>query len=146
MIRIDKASQLEAKEYVLNKTMIRPKTTIWSPVLWLVFLIFVGSGIGIVVTKIFDIYFQLTITQSIIFIVGSIVILLLLGMRRELILCIKCYQHYAPEEYRRLCLCKPTCSEYALIVLKKYNFMKAIYLIYIRLTKTCRDTYKIDYP
>ena len=146
MIRLDKKSQLEAKEYVLNKTMMRPKTTIWSPVLLLMFLIFVGSSIGFVIAKIFDVYFSSNVTRSIIFIVGSVVLLLLFGMRRVLILCVECYQHYAPEEYRRLCLCKPTCSEYALIVLKKYNFIKAIYLIYIRLTKTCRDTYKIDYP
>ena len=124
MILLDKKSQLEAKEYVLNKTMIRPKTAIWSPVLLFVFLIFVGGGIGIVIAKIFDIYFPSNVTQPKIFIVGSVVLLLLFGMRRLLILCVECYQHYAPEEYRRLCLCKPTCSEYALIALKKYNFIK----------------------
>lgn len=145
MIRLDKKSQLEAKEYVLNKTMIRPKTTIWSPVLLCIFLIFLGSGIGIVIAKIFDIYLSSNVTRSIIFIVASIALSFLFGMRRVLIFCVECYQHYAPEEYRRLCLCKPTCSEYALIALKKYNFIRAMYLIYIRLTKTCRDTYKIDY-
>lgn len=146
MIQLDKKSQEEARVYVLSKTMIRPKTTIWSPVLLFVFLIFVGSCIGIVAAKIFDFYFPPNITRSIILIVVSVVLLLLFGVRRILILCVECYQHYAPEKYRRLCLCKPTCSEYALIVLKKCNFMKAISLIYIRLTKTCRDTYKIDYP
>ena len=34
----------------------------------------------------------------------------------------------------------------ALILLKKYNFIKAIDRIYIRLTRTCKNTYKIDYP
>ena len=146
MIRRDEKSQLEAKEYVLNKTLIRPKTTIWSPVLLFMFLIFVGSCIGIAIAIIFDIYFSPSIARSIIFIVESMVLLFLFEMRRVLILCVECYQHYAPEDYRRLCLCKPTCSEYALIVLKKHNLIKAMYLIYIRLTKTCKDTYKIDYP
>ena len=146
MIRCDKNSQLEAKEYVLSKIMIRPKTTIWSPVLLLLFLSLAGSGFGIVVANFFDIYYAANITRTIICIVASVVLVILFGMRRVLILCVECYQHYAPEEYRRFCLCKPTCSEYAIIVLKKHNLMNAMYLIYIRLTKTCRDTYKIDYP
>ena len=146
MIQSDNKSQIEAKEYVLNKTIIRPKTKIWSPVLLLAFLIFLGSGMGIVIVTIADNYFSSNITRSIILIVGSVFISVLFGMKKLLIFCVECYQHYAPEEYRRLCLCKPTCSEYALIVLKKYNLIKAMHLIYIRLTKTCRDTYKIDYP
>lgn len=146
MIRCDKNSQLEAKEYVLSKIMIRPKTTIWSPVLLLLFLSLAGSGFGIVIANFFDIYYAANITRTIICIVASVVLVFLFGMRRVLILCVECYQHYAPEEYRRFCLCKPTCSEYAIIVLKKHNLMNAMYLIYIRLTKTCRDTYKIDYP
>lgn len=146
MIQSDNKSQIEAKEYVLNKTIIRPKTTIWSPVLLFIFLIFLGSGMGIVIVTIADNYFLSNITRSIILIVGSVFISVLFGMKKLLIFCVECYQHYAPEEYRRLCLCKPTCSEYALIVLKKYNLIKSMHLIYIRLTKTCRDTYKIDYP
>ncbi len=37
------------------------------------------------------------------------------------LLCIKlveCYQHYARIDIRRACLCMPTCSEYAISVLK----------------------------
>ena len=146
MIQADKKSQLEAKNYVLNKTIIRPKATIWSPVLLFVSLIFAGMGVGIVILKILDLYIAVNMICSVMIILGSIFLLLLLGLKRILILCVACYQHYAPEEYRRMCLCKPTCSEYALIVLKKHNLFKAMYLIYVRLTRTCRDTYKIDYP
>ena len=60
---------------------------------------------------------------------------------------IKLYQHYADEDVRRRCVCKPTCSEYAIIVLKKYGVLIGIYKIYIRLFKTCYGTvYKIDEP
>ena len=146
MIKTDINSQEIAKDYVLNKTLIRPKTKIWSPVLLLAILIFIGACIGIVFTKVLASYLSLNSISSIMLIIGSIVVSLMLGLKQVLILLVECYQHYAPEKYRRLCLCKPTCSEYALIVLKKYSLFKAVYLIYIRLTKTCRDSYKIDYP
>ena len=146
MIQIDEKSQLEAKNYVLNKTIVRPKTTMWSPVLLLVVLLFAGSGVGIVIAKIANRYCSVSITFLVLSMLIGVLISILFGLKKILILCVECYQHYAPEEYRRLCLCKPTCSEYALIVLKKYNLVKALRLIYIRLTKTCRDTYKIDNP
>ncbi|KAA5217934.1 membrane protein insertion efficiency factor YidD [Bacteroides finegoldii] len=60
---------------------------------------------------------------------------------------VKLYQRYAPEETRRKCLYKPTCSEYAILALKKYGLVKGLYKIYIRLFKTCRGIeYGIDYP
>ena len=66
------------------------------------------------------------------------------------ILCItivKCYQHYAKEQTRRRCLCKPTCSEYALICLKKYNIIKALKKIHRRLFITCNGGfYRMDEP
>ena len=65
-------------------------------------------------------------------------------------LCIKlveCYQHYAKEETRRKCLCMPTCSEYAIAVLKKYCLVIALCKIHKRLFKTCKDgIYKKDPP
>ena len=60
---------------------------------------------------------------------------------------VKCYQHHASEERRRRCLCKPTCSEYAILCLKKYIFFYALYKIYKRLFVTCKgEDYKIDMP
>lgn len=65
-------------------------------------------------------------------------------------LCIKfieCYQHYAKEETRRRCLCVPSCSEYAILCLKKYELIKALIKIRKRLFVTCKgDDYIIDYP
>lgn len=60
---------------------------------------------------------------------------------------VRVYQRYAPESLRRQCSCQPTCSEYALLVLEKYNCLKAIYLICKRVTHTCPQAgYKLDYP
>lgn len=59
---------------------------------------------------------------------------------------VECYQHYAKEQTRRRCLCKPTCSEYAIEVLNKYCVFVALYKIYKRLFKTCKNDFKIDLP
>lgn len=63
-----------------------------------------------------------------------------------LILIVKCYQRYASDDLRRSCVCMPTCSEYAIIAIKKYNLFKAVRMIYIRLTKECQGDYHIDFP
>ena len=60
---------------------------------------------------------------------------------------IECYQHYAKEKTRRKCLCVPSCSEYAIICLKKYCLIKALLKIRKRLFVTCKGTdFKIDMP
>lgn len=64
-------------------------------------------------------------------------------------ICIKlveCYQHYASEDLRRSCVCMPTCSEYAIMVLKKYNLVKAFKLIFVRLVYGCKGNYHKDFP
>lgn len=60
---------------------------------------------------------------------------------------VKIYQRYAPESLRRQCTCLPTCSEYALLALRKYAWPKALLLIIRRVTLTCQEPgYKTDYP
>lgn len=72
---------------------------------------------------------------------------LLLFYRKFLIILIELYQHYAPEHIRRKCICMPTCSEYAIICIRKYNIFKALWRIYNRLTHECiGQRYHIDNP
>ncbi len=60
---------------------------------------------------------------------------------------IRLYQRYAPEHVRRRCVCMPTCSEYGILCLQKYNLIKALLKIYKRLFKTCGpNDYIIDWP
>lgn len=60
---------------------------------------------------------------------------------------VECYQHYAAEETRRRCLCIPSCSEYAILCLKKFGLIKALLKIRKRLYVTCQGPdYKIDWP
>ena len=93
-----------------------------------------------------NLHIKLNTAVSILIVMGVIIVVFMIALKKIATICVECYQHYAPQEYRRLCLCKPTCSEYALLVLKEYNLIKAICLIYVRLKRTCKDTYKIDFP
>ena len=65
-----------------------------------------------------------------------------------LIILVKYYQNTAKEETRRRCLCIPSCSEYAIISLKKvFPLAIALLKIHKRLYKTCDgQDYKIDFP
>lgn len=71
----------------------------------------------------------------------------LLMVRKAAIGAIHLYQHYASETVRRRCLFKPTCSEYAVLAIRKYGVIIGCIKIYFRLFKRCRGTiYSIDYP
>ena len=60
---------------------------------------------------------------------------------------VECYQHYASEETRRKCLCIPSCSEYAILCLKKFELIYALIRIRKRLFVTCKgNSYIIDFP
>jgi len=60
---------------------------------------------------------------------------------------VKLYQHYAPEDVRRRCLLKPTCSEYMIMAVQKYGVIKGVYKGIYRLLYVCRGTiFRIDYP
>jgi putative component of membrane protein insertase Oxa1/YidC/SpoIIIJ protein YidD len=72
--------------------------------------------------------------------------LVLLSLKDIAIICIKIYQHYASEHTRRKCVCMPSCSVYALMVLRKYSFFKAVRLIIKRLERCSGPVCFIDYP
>lgn len=73
---------------------------------------------------------------------GSIV-----ALKSAVIGAIKLYQRYAPEDVRRRCLFKPTCSEYAIIAVKKYGVIRGLHKSYIRLFKRCHGRiYMVDEP
>lgn len=59
---------------------------------------------------------------------------------------VKLYQHYAPEEVRRRCHMIPSCSDYAIISLKKYGLVIGGILSFLRLYKRCDGVYRIEYP
>ena len=124
--------QKEAREYCLFRPLERPKLK-WSKVLGILI------GVEILVSSLSYALSLWRGTFLIYYIPGNLLCFISTG-KQILIGIVKLYQRYAPEETRRKCLYKPTCSEYALSV-------KGLYKIYIRLFKTCRGIeYGIDYP
>ena len=147
MIQTDKKSQSEARYYVLNKQLQKPSTTVIVPILFVLGIIAFGTVLGLIILGIIEKYIDSLEINKLMLVIGIIVFLLICMIKPILILCIRCYQHYASENIRRSCLCKPTCSEYAIIVIKRYCLIKALVLIYIRLFRTCTGKIdKIDFP
>lgn len=119
--------------YVLFRPMYRPNITLAKTIPFIVlFLVLVG---GIVYLK----GWKIGLLSG-----GAI---LLLFSRFILIKLIELYQHYAPEEVRRKCMLKPTCSEYAIIAIRKYGPFYGMFKTIMRLFFVCRgDIYHIDNP
>ena len=74
-----------------------------------------------------------------------IIILFMLSLRFSLIWFVRVYQHYAKSETRLRCLMVPSCSEYAIMALKKYGAIVGSYKSIKRLFR-CRPPGGIDYP
>ena len=147
MILKDEKSQLEARDYVLNRQLPRPSTTVIVPILFTLGIVAFGTTLGLIILIFLESYSSALEINKTLLIIGSVAFVFICMIKPLLIICIKCYQHYASENIRRSCMCKPTCSEYAIIVIKRYCLIKALVLIYIRLFKTCTGRiYKIDFP
>lgn len=88
-----------------------------------------------------------TTAFCVLYCITFIVVMGLFSLKKAVIGAVKLYQHYAPEEVRRRCLFKPTCSEYAILAIKKYGLIIGLVKTYVRVVYKCRgNIYRIDYP
>ena len=129
------------REYIQKKPLARPKTNLITICFILVMYAIIALIEAYIVVYLFGLQ-SFTISIMIV----SFAVNFFFWIKYIAIKLVECYQHYAKEETRRRCLCKPTCSEYAICVLKKYFVFVALYKIYKRLFKTCKNDYKIDFP
>lgn len=134
------AQEQEAEEYCLHHKLERPSLHIKVALGVSLLYIIAVSALVVFLHQYLGISVLLSIDFSILLSIPFI-------GRNFLIYCIQVYQHFAPEKLRRRCICKPSCSEYSIEVLRKYGLLKGCYKIYIRLTRTCRgQRYIIDKP
>ena len=157
----DEIEQDIAEAYVLERKLFRPKTDAKRAVLFCLLMLLIPAAIGGLI------YFFLfcskfapklpnalaTFKQNspagfgVVFFLLFYVATAIVCMRPCAIGAIKMYQHYSPEEIRRRCLFKPTCSEYAILAIKKYGVIIGLIKTYKRLFLRCRgNIYRIDYP
>jgi len=74
-----------------------------------------------------------------------VVLIFLYKLKKIMIFCIRLYQRYASSETRLHCCYEPSCSEYAILAIKKYGIIKASVKTIRRLRK-CEPPFKVDYP
>ncbi len=147
--------------YVLKRPLVRPNTSYKKAALYIA--LFLLSNVGMTVLLyhslrwlgilsflpeiISDLYAEhhtafvilLTLFQ---FLIGG-----LISLKPAVIGAVRLYQRYAPEDIRRRCLFKPTCSEYAILSVQKYGLIRGLLKTYNRLFKKCKGRiYMIDEP
>jgi len=155
---IPEEEQKEAEDYVLKRELNRPKvgvftvlknyfifstSTLGVSVLFYFFLKFIFPGLAQEIERLIieRPFFSLFIVWAVFHIIGIFVIL-----RQIIIGFIRLYQRYSPEEIRRSCLFKPTCSEYTILAIEKYGVLKGVFRSFNRFKRCNGETYSIDYP
>lgn len=138
-VKTDEESIALVEKYV-ERELVRPETKWDAPVFIGVLMIILPLGVRCVFLQLFQEALPVWCYTA------SYIVIDLLLLRLLLIKLVECYQHYAGEELRRFCMCMPSCSEYAIAVLKKYPLAIAIFKIVIRLTIICDGEMKIDMP
>ena len=150
-----------ASRYVLDRELERPDTDIKKAVKYTCGFAVISVAVAIVSFHLLnrlgffelfsDSLIEFQIEHPTIFcVLYCCIVIAVMGLfvlKKAAIGMIKLYQHYAPEDIRRRCLFKPTCSEYAILAIKKYGLIVGLIKAYIRLFKKCRgNIYRIDYP
>jgi putative component of membrane protein insertase Oxa1/YidC/SpoIIIJ protein YidD len=144
------AEQNIVREYC-RRELHRPATTAKTAVVWLLAAETLGIAVAFLAESVFEeleSFCRISVRFSAwpFYSFGSLVACAACS-RKLLVTAVELYQHYAPEEVRRKCTLMPSCSEYAILALRKYGVIRGLYKIYVRLTRTCRGgEYRIDYP
>lgn len=135
--------QRKLEKYQQERKLSKPNTTRFTVMLYAGLLIMILAGFAVLLFALSP--FALW-TNTLFFILYLICIAESFG-RLLGIKIVECYQHYATEETRRKCKCVPSCSEYAIICLKKFELFHALYKIRRRLFVICKGfDYIIDNP
>lgn len=135
--------QKRLEEYQQNRVLPRPKTTRLTVVCYVLVLIVVALSGGWMLFGLAPFSIWTKILLSTVF----FALLVETYGRAVAVKVVECYQHDAPEATRRKCKCIPSCSEYAILCLKKHELIRALLKIRKRLYVTCVGfEYIIDNP
>jgi putative component of membrane protein insertase Oxa1/YidC/SpoIIIJ protein YidD len=150
-----------AEIYVNERKLLRPKTSIRTAIIfalsfllatsvltWLTHNVLTTVGIfAFLPSRVQDFYYTHPFFAIVILCAIVVAVELFFCLKHAVILAIKLYQHYAPDEIRRRCLFMPTCSEYAIMAVRKYGTIIGLCKSYYRLVYRCQgNIYTIDYP
>ena len=143
LCRKEHQRQRKLEQIVSQRQLKRPKQKKWQVV-----LLFSIAPLLLLGASFIPFLFPTTTIFKILLFIPLLLFTFELYIRFCLLQAVKCYQHYAKKETRRRCMCVPSCSEYAIICLKKiFSLTIALIKIRIRLYKTCKgEDYKLDFP
>lgn len=158
--RMPTQSEQDIVEEYLSRELNRPDTTIAKAIIYLLLLLITSELLTVIICLVknvlvvsfntsFIICFSDSNSWSSVLSINLKVLLFvfIVTSRITLIGLVRLYQHYAPEQMRRRCLCKPSCSEYMILAIKKYGPFIGTAKGIRRLLITCDGiVYKIDYP
>ena len=135
---------IQVKEYCLYHRLSRPDTDLMTGLKWLlgleILVIIFALAVDFMLGR-----FGFSVSFYLLYLLTGFIVFFI-SLKKICIIAIEMYQHYASEEVRRRCSLMPSCSEYALLALTKYDAIKGLYKIIFRLVKKCNGIYKIDYP
>jgi putative component of membrane protein insertase Oxa1/YidC/SpoIIIJ protein YidD len=147
--------------YVNYRRISRPDTNVRKAVIsallfvsaagvftWLAYFVLVPVGLLAYLPPALGEFRELyPVLSAVILSAAVLLILSLFCFRYAVIGAIRLYQHYAPDEIRRRCLFKPTCSEYTIIAVRRYGGIIGLLKSWYRLVYLCKgNIYKIHYP
>ena len=153
--------QMIAEQYVLRRPMVRPDTDVKKAVRYVSAYVVISLLSALLSYHLFHWlgFFRFLpgpiypfseahpVLFGILFFLFIFILVGLFCLKKALIGLVHLYQHYAPENVRRRCLFKPTCSEYAILAIQKHGVIIGVFKAYIRLVWKCRGSiYRIDYP
>ena len=133
------------RRYCSEHELSRPKTDIFTAVKWFVVLEALVCLVTISICFVLGRWCNIRFYFVNVYFLSSIAVFLLF-LKKICIIAVELYQHYASDKVRRRCTLMPSCSEYALLALQKYNVFVALYKIYVRAAKKCCGQYETDYP
>ena len=139
------------KDTTLEELVVRPQIDLWKICLRLGFLsstCFVLALLGSYVSQVGGIWEHgaLPLCRLTALVLSTLVsVVLILNTERVFIFAILLYQRYADAETRLRCRQTPTCSNYAILAIRKYGPLRGGWMAIGRLRR-CRPPGRVDYP
>lgn len=133
------AAEEEIRDYCLRRPLSRPNVNC----LLLLPLLFIYEGMVQLCARLVC---EWTAMGAVAGYLSVQVLFLLLFGRWLAILMVMLYQRHAPEHIRRRCHCRPSCSEYAIAVFRRFGLIVGGYKTIRRVFFTCGATYVDDAP
>ena len=124
-----------------KRTLVRPSVH-WGRISFFFILPFVlAAGLALALH-----FMHCKTYVSILSAIAVLLIYLILISKRLVICVIKIYQRYAPDAVRNKCRFEPSCSEYMLLAIDKYGFLKGFRKGIDRLKRCNVNGGGIDFP